>query len=104
MKNAATNKTMSVGGYFLASTGMNHYAYTTQDGRKLYYTRGEIWHLRGLSDDGIMGLSPLELGRESIGEGLAMQAYSSRFFGNDARPPGWIENPGQWKDEDTKRK
>lgn len=80
------------------------YAYTTQDGRKLYYTRGEIWHLRGLSDDGIMGLSPLELGRESIGEGLAMQAYSSRFFGNDARPPGWIENPGQWKDEDTKRR
>lgn len=80
------------------------YAYVTQEGRRLYYTRGEIWHLRGLSDDGIMGLSPLELGRESIGEGLAMQAYSARFFGNDARPPGWIENPGQWKDEDTKRK
>jgi len=80
------------------------YAYTTQKGRKVYYTRGEIWHLRGLSDDGIMGLSPLELGRESIGEGLAMQAYSARFFGNDARPPGWIENPGQWKDDETKRK
>ena len=51
-----------------------------------------------------MGLSPLELGRESIGEGLAMQAYSARFFGNDARPPGWIENPGKWKDDETKRK
>ena len=80
------------------------YAYTAEDGRKLYYTRGEIWHLRGLSDDGIMGLSPIEVGRESIGEGLAMQAYSARFFGNDARPPGWIENPGRWKDDETKRK
>ena len=80
------------------------YAYTTEDGRRVYYTRGEIWHLRGLSDDGIMGLSPIEVGRESIGEGLAMQAYSARFFGNDARPPGWIENPGKWKDDETKRK
>ena len=78
--------------------------YTTEDGRRVYYTRGEIWHLRGLSDDGIMGLSPIEVGRESIGEGLAMQAYSARFFGNDARPPGWIENPGKWKDDETKRK
>lgn len=80
------------------------YAYTTQDGRRVYYTRGEIWHLRGLSDDGIMGLSPIEVGRESIGEGLAMQTYSARFFGNDARPPGWIENPGKWKDNETKSK
>lgn len=80
------------------------YVYTTQEGRAVYYTRGEVWHLRGLSDDGIMGLSPIEVGRESIGEGLAMQAYSARFFGNDARPPGWIENPGRWKDDDTKSK
>lgn len=80
------------------------YVYTTEEGRRVYYTRGEIWHLRGLSDDGIMGLSPIDVGRESIGEGLAMQAYSARFFGNDARPPGWIENPGKWKDDETKRK
>ncbi len=80
------------------------YVYTTEEGRRVYYTRGEVWHLRGLSDDGIMGLSPIEVGRESIGEGLAMQAYSARFFGNDARPPGWIENPGKWKDDETKRK
>jgi len=80
------------------------YAYTTEDGRRLYYTRGDIWHLRGLSDDGIMGLSPIEVGRESIGEGLAMQAYSARFFGNDARPPGWIEYPGQFKDAEAKVK
>lgn len=80
------------------------YVYTDQHHVNHYYTRGEIWHLRGLSDDGLMGLSPIDVGRESIGEGLAMQAYSARFFGNDARPPGWIENPGFWKDEDTKRK
>lgn len=80
------------------------YVYTDQNGKSYYYTRGEIWHLRGLSDDGIMGMSPIDVARESIGEALAMQSYSSRFFGNDARPPGWIENPHKWKDDETKRK
>jgi HK97 family phage portal protein len=69
-----------------------HYKYTDQNGREIRYTRGEIWHLRGMSDDGYMGLSPIALAREAIGEGLAIQSYSSRFFANDARPGGgWIE-------------
>jgi HK97 family phage portal protein len=80
------------------------YVYTDQNGVKHYYSRGEIWHLRGMSDDGIMGISPIEAAREAIGEGLAMQSYSARFFGNDARPPGWIEYPGQFKDIEAKRK
>ena len=78
------------------------YVYTDRRGTRHFYTRGEIWHLRGLSDDGIMGLSPIEAERESMGEAIAMQAYSARFFGNDARPPAWIEHPGKFKDTDTK--
>jgi HK97 family phage portal protein len=85
-------------------SGDYRYRYTDQTGRALYYPRGEIWHLKGLSDDGIMGLSPLECAREAIGEGLAMQAYSSRFFANDAKPGGgWIEYPGSFKDQTTKQ-
>lgn len=83
-------------------SGDYRYRYVDQNGRNIYYTRGEIWHLRGLSDDGIMGLSPIECAREAIGEGLAMQAYSNRFFANDARPGGWIEYPGQFKDQQSK--
>lgn len=84
-------------------SGDYRYRYTDQTGKAHYFTRGEIWHLRGLSDDGVMGLSPIACEREAIGEGLAMQAYSSRFFGNDARPGGWIEYPGQFKDQATKQ-
>ena len=79
--------------------GSYRYRYVDQDGRTLYFLRTEIWHLRGLSSDGIVGMSPIEIAREAIGEGLAMQSYSSRFFANDAKPGGgWIEFPGKFPD------
>lgn len=85
-------------------SGDYRYRYLDQTGATHYYTRGEIWHLRGLSSDGIMGLSPLECEREAIGEGLAMQAFTSRFFANDAKPGGgWIEYPGQFKTQEAKQ-
>jgi HK97 family phage portal protein len=67
------------------------------------FARGEIWHLKGLAPDIYQGYSPLSLARESIGIGLAAQGYGSRFFANDARPPGWIEFPGQFKDREAKQ-
>ncbi|MBF0418114.1 MAG: phage portal protein, partial [Magnetococcales bacterium] len=65
--------------------------------------RGEIWHIRGLSSDGYLGLSPIHLARESIGAALAAQDYGSRFFDNDAKPTGgWIEYPGNFKDSESR--
>lgn len=88
----------------MLATGEYRYRYQKEDGTSAYYTRGEIWHLRGISSDGVMGLSPLEYARESIGEGLAMQRYATRFFENDARPGGgWIEYPNKFKDQAAKK-
>ncbi|MFN7983698.1 MAG: cupin domain-containing protein [Vicinamibacterales bacterium] len=42
MKTGAMNKTVSVGGYFLASAGMNHYAYTTQESTIVLYGQGPV--------------------------------------------------------------
>lgn len=87
------------------SNGSYRYTYRAEDGRTVPYTRHEIWHLRGLSDDGYMGMSLISLAREAIGEGLAMQAYASRFFANDAKPGGgWIEYPGSFATTEAKRK
>lgn len=82
--------------------GAWRYRYTDQDNKPIYYTRGDVWHLKWMSDDGIVGRSPIEIAREAIGEGLAMQSYSSRFFANDTRPGGWIEYPGKFSDESAK--
>ena len=42
VKGAAGNKTLSVGGYFLAATGMNHFAYTTQESTIVLYGVGPV--------------------------------------------------------------
>ena len=87
------------------NNGSYRYIYTDQQGRQIIYSRHEIWHLRGLSDDGMMGLSLIGLAREAIGEGLAIQSYSTRFFANDAKPGGgWIEYTGSFATNEAKKK
>ena len=80
--------------------GGYRYQYTDLAGNKQIFARGEIWHLRGLSSDGIIGLSPIALARNAFGGAMAAQDYGSRFFANDAKPlSGYIEYPGSFKDK-----
>ncbi len=88
----------------LLTEGDYRYRIQNQPGHELVLPRGEVWHLRGLSSDGLLGLSPIELSRESLGMALAAQDYGARFFNNDAKPTGgWIEFPGNFKDAEAKR-
>lgn len=76
------------------------YRIKNQDGSEEIVPRGEMWHIRGLSTNGITGISVVDAARESMGLGLAAQGYGARFFQNDATPTGgWIELPGSFKDE-----
>ncbi len=85
-------------------SGEYRYRFTDRFGQESVLPRGEVWHLRGLSSDGLMGMSPIELSRESIGMALAAQDYGARFFANDAKPTGgWIEFPGSFKDNEAKK-
>src|SRR5574343_577491 len=85
-------------------SGDFRYRVRMQNGDETVFPRGQIWHLRGLSSDGLMGMSPIELARESLGMALAAQDYGARFFSNDAKPTGgWIEFPGTFKDPEAKR-
>ena len=87
----------------MLDTGSYRYRYTDQFGKEVVFLRSEIWHLRGLSNDGIVGLSPIEVAREAVGEGLAMQGYSSRFYHNDARPRGVINFDGRFADKSARQ-
>jgi HK97 family phage portal protein len=66
--------------------------------------RGEMFHVRGLTSDGIEGFSPLDVQSANLGEALAAQSYSSRHLQNDARPGGVLEWDGHFKDDDERRK
>jgi len=84
----------------LLDGGNYRYRVTDRNGSEQIFARGDIWHIRGMSSDGLMGLSTIECARESIGLGLSLQSYASRFFANDAKPSGgWIEFPGNFKDK-----
>jgi len=86
----------------LSQSQADEYSYRIIDrfGNQTFLPRSAVWHLRGLSSDGMIGLSPIEMARESFGLALAAQDYGSRFFANDAKPTGgWIEYPGTFKDK-----
>lgn len=88
----------------LLDNGSYRYKYTTPLGEIIYFRRDQIWHLRGLSSDGIVGLNPIELQRETIASGLGAQSYGNRFFANDAKPSGgWIEMPGRFADKTARQ-
>ena len=62
------------------------------------FFENDIFHIRGMGD-GYVGKSILQYGGESIGLNLALQTYSSSFFGNGATLTGTLEVPGVVQDE-----
>ncbi|RJQ29207.1 phage portal protein [Candidatus Parcubacteria bacterium] len=72
-----------------------------KDPRKL--PRERMFHIAGLSFNGVTGLSPIANERETFGLAMATQEFGSRFFGNFAKPGGVMEHPGQITDEVYKR-
>ncbi len=88
----------------LLRSGEFRYRVSDRFGEETILPRGDVWHLRGLSSDGLVGMSPIELARESLGMALSAQEYGARFFANDAKPTGgWIEFPGSFKDAEAKK-
>ena len=59
----------------------------------------EVFHVMGLSTNGITGLSTIAAWAEVIGLGLGMQDFAARFIANDAKPGGIIHNPSFMKPE-----
>lgn len=76
----------------------------TEGMKTIEYKPEQIFHIPGLSFDGVKGLSPIAVTREAIGLAMATEEFGSRFFGNGARPGGILEHPGVVKDPEKLRK
>jgi len=76
----------------------NKLAYQTSDGMPLGQTRiiqpEDMLHVPLFSLDGILGLSPVGLMRQSLGLAKATEKFGARFFGNGSRPGGVLLNKG----------
>lgn len=65
----------------------------------------KVFHLAGLGYDGLIGYSPIALGRQCIGLGLAAETFGARFFGKGTHLGGIITRPPAtpWKDDAARR-
>lgn len=67
------------------------------------FLQDEVFHLRGLSSDGLVGLGPVQLAREALGVTIAAEEHGARFFANAATPSGVLEIPGNLSDDARKK-
>jgi HK97 family phage portal protein len=67
------------------------------DGRTVAnLTTADVIHIRGFTlKGGLVGLSPIQAHRHSLGNAIALQEYQGRFWSNDATPGLVIKVPGQ---------
>ena len=64
---------------------------------------GEIFHIRGLTLNGWLGISPIAYARESIGLALATERFGGQLFKNGAKMGGVLEHPGKLSKESYER-
>lgn len=61
----------------------------------------DILHFRGVSFDGVYGVSPIQMARESLGLAAAMTETSAALFGNQAVPRGVLTVPAGGAEDDA---
>ncbi len=69
--------------------------YTVNDGfgRQSEHGVEDIVHVRGLSTDGLVGVSPVRACRVAMDLSASLAAHANRFFQNGARPTGILRVP-----------
>mgnify|MGYP000053023027 CR=1 FL=1 len=92
----------------------NRYYRSEIDGELRNFPAYDIWHMRGISFDGLSGLDPVRYMRQMLGKILAKQRFASKFFKRGGRVGGILQlqdprsNPkkrqaNQRKEEDFRR-
>lgn len=78
------------------------YRYHRLDGQTVDLARTDVFHLPGLSWDGVQGYSVIRQARETIGLGLAAEEHGGRFFGNGATSSFMLGTDGKLSPDSIK--
>ena len=62
------------------------YDATLPDGTRERFPARDIWHVRGMSRDGLIGLNPIRYMRDAIGGAIATGDHAARFWNRGGRP------------------
>lgn len=59
----------------------------------------DMIHVKGLTVDGWVGISPIEAARQTIGKTIAAERFGAGFFGRGSRPSGLLTGPIDQKND-----
>ena len=68
------------------------------DSEEITLPREKILHIPGLGFDGFVGYSVVAMARKSLGLGMALETFGSKYFGTGMHPSAILTHPGQLKD------
>lgn len=71
------------------------YTVRLNDGSDVVLDSSNVIHIRGLCIDGLQGLSPIGVCRESLGITKAIEEYAGKFFSQGANFGGVVTHPDQ---------
>lgn len=74
-----------------------------EPGAARVFSQDEIWRTAGLGSNGVTGLSPIALGRESIGLAMALEEHGATLFKNGTQTDKVFEMPTTLTDESFER-
>lgn len=87
----------------LTSDWRMEYLYQPAQGAQIRYSASDIFHLRGMSLDGIHGFSLVEQAKEAIGLALTAELASGRMYRNGTFVGGSLSHKGRLSDEAYER-
>tara|TARA_R110000850_G_scaffold9279_6_gene34382 strand:+ start:237 stop:1454 length:1218 start_codon:yes stop_codon:yes gene_type:complete len=79
------------------------YRVTFRDGTSDVLTQDEVWHVRLMTLDGLVGLNPVAYAREAIALGLDTEEHGARLFRNGAVTTGVLQTEQTLSDAAFKR-
>jgi HK97 family phage portal protein len=77
--------------------------------RRVFYIEGRVFgedtilHIRGLSLDGLVGYSPIQLARNALANAMSQEEFQGRFLRSDGKPAVLLRHPNSLKPEAEER-
>lgn len=87
--------------YMVTRSGLHEMAVLRNE--PLLIAAEDVFHLKALTLNGLLGLSPIGMNREAIGLAIAQEQLASRWAGNSAKPSGVLQTDQKLSEDAAKR-
>jgi HK97 family phage portal protein len=72
---------------------------TRIDHEEIKFPQRDVYHIKGLSHNGIQGINVIDIMKDALGVGMAAQQFGGRFFGQGSNAGGILMIPGHFSEE-----